>query len=108
MWYIISTAQLEQYLDENRWIYLVDMRDRASYAQSQIRRAVKIPDAEFRGRVGELPVDRLLILYCYRGPRSMLAARELARYGYQVADICGGIEAYRGKYLEGCGSLAAR
>ncbi|MCI8763863.1 MAG: rhodanese-like domain-containing protein [Lachnospiraceae bacterium] len=108
MWYIISTAQLEQYLDENRWIYLVDMRDRASYAQSHIRGAVNIPDEEFWGRVGELPVDRLLILYCYRGPRSMLAARELARYGYQVADICGGIEAYRGKYLEGCGSLAAR
>ena len=108
MWYIISTAQLEQYLDENRWIYLVDMRDRASYAQSHIRGAVNIPDEEFWGRVGELPVDHLLILYCYRGPRSMLAARELARYGYQVADICGGIEAYRGKYLEGYGSLAAR
>ena len=99
MWYMISAAQLEQYLDENRWIYLVDMRDPASYARSHIRGAVNIPDEEFWGRVGELPRDRFIILYCYRGPRSMIAARQLARYGYQVADICGGIEAYRGKYL---------
>ena len=108
MWYNISTAQLEQYLDENRWIYLVDMRDRSSYVQSHIRGAVNIPDEEFWGRVGELPTDRLIILYCYRGPRSMLAARQLARYGFQVADICGGIEAYRGKYLEGYGLRTGR
>ena len=99
MWYIISAAQLEQYLDENRWIYLVDMRDRNSYAQAHIQGAVNIPDEEFWERVGEFPADRLIILYCYRGPRSMLAAKQLARYGYQAADICGGIEAYRGKYL---------
>ena len=98
MWYNISTAQLEQYLDENRWIYLVDMRDRASYMQSHIRGAVNIPDEEFWGRVGELPTDRLIVLYCYRGPRSMLAARQLARYGYQAADVCGGFEAYRGRH----------
>ena len=88
MWYMISAAQLEQYLDENRWIYLVDMRDPASYARSHIRGAVNIPDEKSWGRVGELPLDRFII-----------AARQLARYGYQVADICGGIEAYRGKYL---------
>ena len=98
MWYVISVAQLEQYLDENRWIYLVDMRDRASYMQSHIRGAVNIPDEEFWGRVGELPTDRLIVLYCYRGPRSMLAARQLARYGYQAADVCGGFEAYRGRH----------
>ena len=98
MWYVISVAQLEQYLDENRWIYLVDMRDRASYMQSHIRGAVNIPDEEFWGRVGELPTDRLIVLYCYRGPRSMLAARQLARYRYQAADVCGGFEAYRGRH----------
>ena len=57
MWYIISAAQLEQYLDENRWIYLVDMRDRNSYAQAHIQGAVNIPDEEFWERVGELPAD---------------------------------------------------
>ena len=42
MWYMISAAQLEQYLDENRWIYLVDMRDSDSCARSHIRGAVNI------------------------------------------------------------------
>ncbi|MCI8659593.1 MAG: rhodanese-like domain-containing protein [Lachnospiraceae bacterium] len=100
MWYVISVAQLEQYLDENRWIYLVDMRDPDAYKQSHICEAVNIPEEEFWDRTGELPTDRLIVLYCYRGPRSMLAARQLARYGYQVADVYGGFDAYRGKYLE--------
>ena len=47
MWFVISVAQLEQYLDENRWFYLVDMRDRMSYAQAHIQGAVNIPDEEF-------------------------------------------------------------
>ncbi len=99
MWYVISAAQLEQYLEERRWIFLVDLRDRESYAQGHIQGAVNIPDEELWERLSELPRNQLIVLYCYRGPRGMLAARQLARYGYQAADICGGIEAYRGRYL---------
>jgi len=29
----------------------------------------------------------------------MLAARQLAKLGYEVADVYGGIEAYRGRYM---------
>ncbi len=97
MWYVISAAQLEQYLEEGRWIYLVDLRDWDSFMRGHIPGAVNIPDEELWNRVGELPRDRLIVLYCYRGPRSMLAARQLARCGYQAADAYGGIEAYRGR-----------
>lgn len=98
MWFLISAAELEQYLDENRPIYLVDIRDRASYEQEHIRGAVNIPDEELMSRLAQLPTDRLIVLYCYHGPRSMQASRVLSRRGYQVADVCGGIQAYRGKY----------
>lgn len=101
MWYVISAMQLEQYLDEDRWIYLVDMRDPDSYRRSHIQGAVNIPDEEFWDRIYELPVDRLIVLYCYRGPRSMLAAKHLAGYGYQVADVYGGFDAYRGRHRVG-------
>lgn len=99
MWFLISAAELEQYLDENRPMFLVDLRDRDSYAECHIRGAVNIPSEELSDRLSELPRDKLLVLYCYRGPHSMLAARQLARMGYQAADVCGGIAAYRGRYL---------
>lgn len=99
MWFMISGAQLEQYLDEDRVIWLVDLRDREDYRQGHIRGAVNIPYEELWDRVEELPTDQLLVFYCYRGPRSMMAARKLARRGYQAADVCGGMEAYRGKHM---------
>lgn len=99
MWFLISAMELEEYLDEGRNIYLVDIRDRDSYEKSHIRGAVNIPDEELPDRMQELPADRLIVIYCYRGPRSMLAARLLSRQGFRVADVYGGIQAYRGKYL---------
>jgi len=102
MWFLISASDLEQYLDEGRDIYLVDMRDRDSFLREHIRGAVNIPADELPGQVWQLPPEQLIVLYCYHGPQSMLAARKLARRGYQVADVYGGIQAYRayrGKYL---------
>lgn len=99
MWFLISAGELEQYLDEGRDIVLVDIRDRDAYEKRHIRGAVNIPAKELPDRMEELPRDRLIVLYCYRGPHSMLAARQLSAYGYRVADVYGGIEYYRGKYL---------
>ena len=44
--------------------------------------------------------ESLIVLDCYHGPNSMRAARWLASLGYETADVYGGIQAYRGKYLE--------
>ena len=100
MWYLISGAQLDEYLDQGTELFLVDMRDSHSYRRSHIRGAVNIPSEELKGRIAELPFDRLVVLYCYHGPNSMRAARYLASRGYEAADVYGGIQAYRGKYLE--------
>ncbi len=99
MWDMISTEQLERYLDEGRDMVLVDTRDEQSYARGHIRGAVSIPFEQLMNRLGELPRDRLLVFYCYHGPNSMRAARRLAGMGYYTADVYGGILAYRGKYM---------
>lgn len=99
MWTLISTAQLEQYLDDKTGMFLLDVRDEAAYEKSHIKGAVNIPADQLMSRLSELPNDRLIVIYCYRGPHSMLAARQLSSYGYQVADVYGGIAWYRGKYL---------
>lgn len=99
MCFMISVMELEQYLDEGRPMYLVDLRDAAAYARGHILGAVNIPVEELSERLGELPRGMLIVLYCYRGPHSMRASRSLAAMGYTVADVYGGIQAYRGKYL---------
>jgi len=99
MWYIISVMELEQYLDEGRNIFLIDMRDEESYRRGHIAGAVNLPGDVLWEQLPALPGDRLLVLYCYHGPRSMLAAKQLAARGYEAADVYGGILAYRGKHL---------
>lgn len=99
MWCLIGVTELEGYLDKGKDMVLVDVRDRNSYETSHIRGAINIPSEELPGRVKELPKEKLIVLYCYRGPRSMLAARALSRAGYRVVDVYGGIKAYRGKYM---------
>ena len=101
MWDLISGAQLDEYLDQQgKPLFLVDMRDERAYRRAHIRGAVNIPYGELRDRVWELPQDRLIVLYCYHGPNSMRAARWLASLGYETADVYGGIQAYRGRYLD--------
>ena len=100
MWDLISGAQLDEYLNQGKPLFLVDMRDERAYRRAHIRGAVNIPYGELRDRVWELPQDRLIVLYCYHGPNSMRAARWLASLVYETADVYGGIQAYRGRYLD--------
>ena len=43
---------------------LLDVRAKASYDQSHAVGAVSFPEDTFDARVGELPKDKLLVLYC--------------------------------------------
>ena len=99
MWSLISPSELEQYLDENRNMVLVDLRDRDAYQASHIQGAVNIPYEEMAAHLYRLPKNSLIVLYCYHGPRSMLMARYLSEQGFTVADVYGGLESYRGKYM---------
>ena len=64
MWDLISGAQLDEYLDQGKRLFLVDMRDARAYCRAHIRGAVNIPYGELRARIGELPQESLIVLYC--------------------------------------------
>lgn len=101
MWCLISGRDLERYLDEGREIFLADLRESRDYEAGHICGAINFPGDSWRLRISEFPRDRLIVLYCYHGPNSLLVARQLSAMGFQTADLYGGIEAYRGKYLMG-------
>lgn len=86
-------------MDQGVPMFLVDLRMPEDYEKLHIEGAVNIPMDEFWERTRELPKDKIIVLYCYHGPNSMRMARQLSEKGYKAADVYGGLQAYRGKYM---------
>lgn len=80
---------------ENGRPLLVDVRTPQEYAGGHIPGAVNIPVDELRSRLGELPGDREVAVYCQVGQRGYLATRILAQAGFKVANISGGFKTYK-------------
>jgi NADPH-dependent 2,4-dienoyl-CoA reductase/sulfur reductase-like enzyme/rhodanese-related sulfurtransferase len=79
----------------NGQLILVDVRTPQEYANGHIPGAVNVPVDELRSRLGELPRDREVAVYCQVGQRGYLATRILVQAGFKVANIGGGYKTYR-------------
>lgn len=94
----ISAREIDAYLF-NRNYLLIDVREPSEYRKLHIRGSVCIPKEYLLKRIRGL--GRVIpILYCDRGGLSMQAAKELQEHGYRAISVVGGIQAYRGPYLE--------
>ncbi len=94
----ISAKEIDRYIFDKAYL-LVDVRNPAEYRKMHIRNSVCIPHEYLLQRVRGLG-NVVPILYCDRGGLSMQAARELQEQGYRAISVVGGIQAYRGRYLE--------
>ncbi|MCI8430171.1 MAG: rhodanese-like domain-containing protein [Lachnospiraceae bacterium] len=94
----ISAKEIDRYIFDKAYL-LVDVRNPAEYRKMHIRSAVCIPHEYLLQRIRGLG-STVPILYCDRGGLSMQAARELQEHGYRAVSVVGGIQAYRGRYLE--------
>lgn len=94
----ISAREIDYYIFDRRYL-LVDVRRPADYRKLHIRGAVCIPRERLTQSIRGLG-NTIPILYCDRGGLSMQAARELQELGYRAISVVGGIQAYRGRYLE--------
>ena len=72
--------------------FLLDVRETSEVAESGLlRNAAHIPLGELRDRLGELPRDRRILVYCQKGQRGYLATRALKGSGFEdVANLRGG------------------
>jgi glyoxylase-like metal-dependent hydrolase (beta-lactamase superfamily II)/rhodanese-related sulfurtransferase len=76
---------------------LLDIREPEEYLHGHIPGALNIPQADLASRLGELPRDRLVLVTCQLGMRSVRAAQFLKQAGFtQVATVCGGTSAWCG------------
>ena len=94
----ISAKEIDRYVFDKSYL-LVDVRKPSEYRKMHIKNAVCIPYEYLLQRMRGLG-KVVPILYCDRGGLSMQAARELQEYGYHAVSVVGGIQAYRGRYLE--------
>jgi rhodanese-related sulfurtransferase len=77
---------------------LLDVRTPAEHAAGHIDGSVNIPLSQLAARVGELPQERPILLYCAGGYRSAIAASLLQRHGRaRVSEIAGGFAAWEAR-----------
>ncbi|HTU36029.1 MAG TPA: MBL fold metallo-hydrolase [Candidatus Acidoferrum sp.] len=78
----------------------VDVRAVREREEKSVADSVSVPLGRLTEKIGTLPKDRRLLVYCAGGYRSSIAASLLQRAGFtQVAEIAGGIAAWESAKL---------
>ncbi len=71
--------------------FLLDVREPVEYQQGHIAGSKLIPLGQLGSRLGELPTDKPILVVCQTGSRSSMAAQQLAKAGYHVTNVGGGM-----------------
>lgn len=76
-------------------VMILDVRTREEYAMGAIPGAVNIPLDELRGRLGEIPAGKPVLIYCAIGLRGYLALKIMTGRGFSnVRNLSGGYKTY--------------
>jgi rhodanese-related sulfurtransferase len=93
---VMSVADLKAKLDADEGLFLLDVRTPQEFSQDgRVAQATLIPLQELEARVGELPTDTPIACICRSGNRSNTACALLAERGMNVANIAGGMLAWK-------------
>lgn len=89
---VFHADEIEEKLQDGA--LLLDVRTEAEFRRGHIEGATNIPMDELRGRIGELPKDKTILVGCLSGLRSYYACRILALSGYRAMNLSGGYTVY--------------
>ena len=74
---------------------ILDVREPWEVAICALPEAIHVPLDDLVGRAGSLPRDRVLVVVCHAGVRSLVAARHLRESGFERAtSLRGGLDAW--------------
>ena len=73
----------------------LDVRPPSAVAAGAIPGTIRIPLAELRSRLEELPRDQEIWVHCVVGQTSYNAVRLLAQHGFKVRNLSGGITTFK-------------
>jgi len=78
----ITSREAKGLLEKNGKVFLLDVRTPDERRQGYIAGSVLIPIDAVEKRIGEVPRNRPVVVYCAVGSRSRFVAEALARQGY--------------------------
>jgi sulfur-carrier protein adenylyltransferase/sulfurtransferase len=92
----ISASELAELLKRSPdQVLLLDVREPDEREAARIEPSLHIPMGEVSQRIGEIPKDRRLVVYCHHGTRSMMVGVYLAGQGFaNVENLSGGIDGW--------------
>jgi NADPH-dependent 2,4-dienoyl-CoA reductase/sulfur reductase-like enzyme/rhodanese-related sulfurtransferase len=91
----VTSVELRAKLDAGEDFTLLDVRSPAEHETGHIPGSTLIPLGALRGRAGEVPTDKPVVIYCKTSLRAWEAARMLNGFGYErVAILDGGMLAW--------------
>ncbi len=79
-------------------VFVLDVRNPEEFERGHVEGATNIPLNDLRARLGEIPLDREVWVYCAVGQRAYYATRALLQHGVRVRNLTGGFatfEAFR-------------
>jgi rhodanese-related sulfurtransferase len=91
----IKPFMLKRWMDEGKPLFILDIRSKDDFRESHIDGAVSIPFSRLEEQYHNLPLDRLIIVVDERGFRSFIAACYLARKGFEMTRLFGGMERWQ-------------
>ncbi|MCJ1909838.1 rhodanese-like domain-containing protein [Planococcus ruber] len=92
----ITTQEVNKYLEENKEVSIIDVREAAEVKEGKIPGAVNIPLGLLEFRLQDIDKSREHIMVCRSGNRSGMAAQLLADRGYNVINMDGGMLEWEG------------
>jgi rhodanese-related sulfurtransferase len=87
----IAPQELSEKIQANEDFFLLDVRTPQENVAQAIPGSYLIPLQVLSYRLNELPRDKEIVVYCRVGNRSAHACSYLARLGYRVKNLEGGI-----------------
>jgi hydroxyacylglutathione hydrolase len=91
----LTASELEARIEDTAGLQVVDVRNQGELAAGTIPGALNLPLAVLRRRVGELDLERPIVVHCAGGYRSAIAASWLHSVGAtDVSDLLGGYTAW--------------
>ena len=89
----ISAEKVYKIISEKKDYLILDVRTEEEFDGEHLESATLIPVDELEARLGELPKDKPIIVYCMSGRRSTKASEILLKSHFSpVYNMTGGIE----------------
>jgi len=93
---VSQDALVKMQADKGSQVFILDVRTPKEFAEGHVPGAVNIPYDQVESRLGEIPKDDEIVLYCHSGRRAGLAAETLAANGYaKLAHLEGDMQGWQ-------------